>query len=935
MRRLVAVSALARNSLRGGLLLALAAVLVAGPAAAAEAGRVVPAVDLSGGFEEGQMALNAGAAVVEGRLRLTDTTSGSQSRTAFLREKLRVDRFVTRFTYRARQVGPSPVGGWAFVLQNHDLEAVTPGQSTGTHGYDPADGGVALLMDLGRRISLHAGAPDGSVRRIKSEPLRPEMGTFADGRPYEFLLTYDGEVLHLVVTDRETGDSYYLHYEIDIPEMVGGRTAWAGFGAGTGSVADRRLVQEIESWSWYAGEGAVPPLAQFELNALSPYQAPQGNVIRARTPYEVEFDAASSVAVEGEVARYEWAFGDGASAAGEESTARHTYREPGLHEASLTVVDEHGNRSDPRTLRIALSDALRPVIRTNRSSGVAPLQVIFDATETEGLTEADLVNCRFAWNFDANDADPQGHAHSGEGFVAAHVFQEPGTYRVTLEVTDVSGETVTDEVVVEVHPLDETWTTYHFSTDGDDENPGTIEAPKRTLEHGLGELAGPRVRIRLRRGDTWRLDNPVTLATEGPVLVDSYSDPERPSEQRPVIRATWTDGAWRMLPVTGSDWRVTDLVIRAGSNSYSNPREPGAMQLDGRDNLISGVHFTRIGTNAFILGGDGNVIHDCTARDVGPYFVYGSPRRFAIIDNDVEIESEHDEHVLRFQGGHKGYIAGNKLRSKKAKSNVQVRGASSQMVIYDNDIIGRTSSANPQNRTSEEYVHHIVWEANRFLYEPAYEDLTGFAAAGTAVNVNARHLVIRNNVTVNYMRLFGVGGHPLVGGSVNIHVYNNTIYADDVGGKHHGRLGDIHDGRLVNVRNNLVYSDVTTTPDPWVAIWRVSEGAVETLTSDHNLLWAPAWDTERGLFRVGSEEIAPARWREMGFGRGTLTADPGLRSTDPDSADFLRLMPGSAAVDAGAEAPVFVDHEGRRRPQGRAHDIGAFEHPADDAAERP
>jgi PKD repeat protein len=646
-------------------------------------------------------------------------------------------------------------------------------------------------------------------------------------------------------------------------------------------------------------------------------------VIRAKAPYEATFDAGTSVDVDGEVAGYEWDFGDGAAADGEQAALHHTYEEPGTYEASLTVVDDDGNRSDPRSFEVVVSDALAPVIEPHRTSGVAPLFVSFDATGTDGLAEGDFLNARFAWEFDAEDADPDGRYEHGEGFISGHVFEQPGSYRVKLTVTDVSGETAAAETEILVDAVDDSWTTYHFAADGDDANPGTIERPKRTPAHGLRELAGPKVRIRFRRGDAWKLDRSVEMTAHGPVIVDAYTDPDQPSDEPPVIEATWTDGAYFMLPISGRDWRLMDLAIRAGSNSYRNPREPGGAYLSGRDNMVAGVRFTKLGARVCPMRGHGNALYDCRASEAGAYFVFGSPHRFAIIGNDVEIESEHEEHVLRFQGGHKGYIAHNKLRAKKTKSNVQMRGATSQMVAYDNDLIGRTSNTSPENDASEEYVHHVLWEGNRFLYEPAYEDISRFGAAGTAVGVNARHIVIRNNLTVNYGRLFGTGGHVWVGPSVDVHVYNNSVYADDTAGKHRGRLGDVRNARLVTVRNNLLYNAVTARPDPWVRLFRASKRPAETLKADHNLLWAPAWDAGGGYFGIDGDGYSLDEWHELGFGRGTLIADPRLRSATPGSKGFMRLTPSSPAVDAGASVPVFIDFAGI--PRGEFMDIGAFE----------
>jgi parallel beta helix pectate lyase-like protein len=50
-------------------------------------------------------------------------------------------------------------------------------------------------------------------------------------------------------------------------------------------------------------------------------------------------------------------------------------------------------------------------------------------------------------------------------------------------------------------------------------------------------------------------------------------------------------------------------------------------------------------------------------------------------------------------------------------------------------------------------------------------------------------------------------------------------------------------------------------------------------------------------------------------------------STDPASPDFLRLAPGSPAIDAGGDVGVAIDYFGACRPQGAGFDLGAVESP--------
>jgi hypothetical protein len=60
-------------------------------------------------------------------------------------------------------------------------------------------------------------------------------------------------------------------------------------------------------------------------------------------------------------------------------------------------------------------------------------------------------------------------------------------------------------------------------------------------------------------------------------------------------------------------------------------------------------------------------------------------------------------------------------------------------------------------------------------------------------------------------------------------------------------------------------------------------------------------------------------------GSGHCT-DPDFASTDPSSADYLRLTASSPAIDKGVPVPVFDDFWGNPRPFGNAPDLGIQEY---------
>nr|MDJ0837364.1 PKD domain-containing protein [Acidobacteriota bacterium] len=81
-----------------------------------------------------------------------------------------------------------------------------------------------------------------------------------------------------------------------------------------------------------------PPVASLQADRLS-----------GEAPLAVTFDGLGSYDPDGAIARFSWSFGD--SSAGEGLRVTHTYADPGLYTATLTVVDD-GGLTDTRTVEI-------------------------------------------------------------------------------------------------------------------------------------------------------------------------------------------------------------------------------------------------------------------------------------------------------------------------------------------------------------------------------------------------------------------------------------------------------------------------------------------------------------------------------------------------------------------------------------------------------
>jgi PKD repeat protein len=151
-----------------------------------------------------------------------------------------------------------------------------------------------------------------------------------------------------------------------------------------------------------------------------------------------------------------WDFGDGqeANVPGHSNGDQlyHTYEDPGSYTVTLTVTDATGQTA---------SDSISPLTvvpppTNDTGGGVTPeplrAQVNLDSTDIpathrfEASADGGTPPYTYHWDFgDGQEANVQN---------ARHTYEDPGSYTVTLTVTDATGQTASDstQVIVESEP---------------------------------------------------------------------------------------------------------------------------------------------------------------------------------------------------------------------------------------------------------------------------------------------------------------------------------------------------------------------------------------------------------------------------------------------------------------------------------------------------
>src|SRR5688572_23448621 len=144
---------------------------------------------------------------------------------------------------------------------------------------------------------------------------------------------------------------------------------------------------------------------------------------------DIFFDASSSSDPDGHIVSYFWQFGDGDTGTGRQTTKSYDFA--GTYSVVLTVTDAFGTSVSTTPRAIVIGTSANPVARftvspTNPTVGI---NVSFNAAASTATNPRRIVG----YNWDLGDGTLK------EGVIISHTYQLPGSYTVTLVVTDDAG----------------------------------------------------------------------------------------------------------------------------------------------------------------------------------------------------------------------------------------------------------------------------------------------------------------------------------------------------------------------------------------------------------------------------------------------------------------------------------------------------------------
>jgi chitodextrinase len=613
---------------------------------------------------------------------------------------------------------------------------------------------------------------------------------------------------------------------------------------------------------------------------------------------------------------------------------------------TVDAVDAAGNASGQTSAASATTPAPGAIsvsLAAARTSGVAPLAVFFDASgTTDSGTSRPFHELEYRWDFgDAAGSPVSGTTwntgsgagansrNAARGPMAAHVFESPGNYTVTLFVSNGASTSSANVLITVLDPnvVFSNTNTRCFSTSGTftDCPAGATTVTTSDFDSAISGNIGTGRRLLFRRGETFQASAPSSIKVTGPGIVGAYGS----SGAKPVIQAVAgslaSDNGIVMFSSsttpTMKDWRIMDLQIDGASRSTTGIYEDGGV--DQVTLLRLDIHHLRwaIGFNDGILdyynsnGKPGHhvfdqiAVADCTTRNIlGVYSYYGAAKHFALLGNDFN-NNGTGSHVVRITYTDTAAISNNTVTgASTTEHNLKLQAMawtqasvdnpggvgtySQSIVISDNKFVGSgeqwSEAIGPEDNAVDERVRQLIFERNWF---------TGSANNVTMLQIWSKETTIRNNL----FDATGMGSHePLYvtrrGGSgqmtpTDVWVYNNTFYSSDAS----------NDFTAINL-----------------------DSVVTNVTIKNNLAYAP--NDSSHAFKAGNGASGVVATNNSTNAQVGSTS-PGFASATPSVPADFKLNAGSYAINAGATVPVFSDFFLTTRPQNGLFEMGFMERP--------
>lgn len=513
-------------------------------------------------------------------------------------------------------------------------------------------------------------------------------------------------------------------------------------------------------------------------------------------------------------------------------------------------------------------------------------QSFFASGVNTTLSSGDVTTADYEWNF----GDTGSKYNTLTGFNAAHLYANPGTYTVTLTVTDDAGKVMKSTQAVTVQA--DTRKTIYVSPTGNDKNNGlSASSPIATLEQAE-KLETSNSRILFQRGGTWNVTDWLYIKGQN-IDVGAYGTGADPVLKRATTAVTMLVG----VDKTSTDVTIHDIAFDTNQPTVTD-KSGAATGIfpQGTRTAIYDCQFVNVvdAINAN-TGPTGLLIQDnvaTTDHSVRGYFVWLQGSDDVILGNTVPNSTR--EHIIRIGGADRVLIADNTFANEdnSAKDPLDISKAvfndqvGNDIYITHNTITDGVTGVGPLGgadgvSTPNLRISNVVIDGNTFNN------------ANLAVTGGSDHVTIRNNlinrnyaeaILVNPTDTYTVNGKQIYAGRTitSLTIANNTYSSTGTSGnfllvKTMGTAGQITlDNNVVVAPNYIPGANGTA------AVYIAADAA--TAKAQFKEISGNVWSTEKpnsyaegGYFYVWptwsdkSGYLTPAEWASWGASLGTNT----------------------------------------------------------------
>ncbi len=442
---------------------------------------------------------------------------------------------------------------------------------------------------------------------------------------------------------------------------------------------------------------------------------------------------------------------------------------------------------------------------------------------TSQLGAGTVLNATFQWDF----GDPSGQHDQIAGFTAAHVYDQPGAYTITLTVTNQDGgvATATQQVTIAASTRN---IIYVDPANGSNSNTGAADAPVQTLDQAVSML-GDNTEILLKAGYTYDVAGTIHIQNNN-VLIGSYGTGADPILNRQA----------------GNGNSTIDILSSSDGVTIQNLTFDTPFAFTG----AAGTKPLKIGLSGVYVGGQNVTVRDCTFLNVDDainengvptgvliqdnnaplmtglrgYFVWGQGSEQTIVGNNVV--NSNNEHIVRMVYWTDVTIEGNTFANHDGKGCIEMH-AGSYGYVAQNNCTGGDIRVGPLGEWGEPVTDSTSWCV---ITDNQLTDTFIYAQSGSD------HIMIENNVVqTNSGPAITIDGTSSLGvESSDITILHNTAINNGTQGQFLAVEGVV-DG--ITLDNNLwVAPNVQPGADGTAAIY-VNDNSLEDFTSISDNIW--------------------------------------------------------------------------------------------------